>query len=546
MLALHGAGAVSCRPAVSVILARGAIPVHKTLLSFAGVRITSTADRKVQVRSGRQSLCCLAGRKDGQPAQKMNVAVIGAGAAGLVAARELLLEGHSVRVLEASHSLGGVWVLDPETESDPLGVAPGRRLVHSSMYESLRTNLPREVMSYLDVPFIPEAMDGRSLDGRRFCGHAEVLAYLEVYASRYALNDVISFGREVLTVRPIMDAASDGDSPSTCTGWDVIHQRWGDSEGGALTERFDALVVANGHYSLPNIPDPPIPGSSAWPGLQMHAHNYRNPSPFKGKVVVVVGAQSSGEDISREVASVAERVYLCARKWQNPDWAKDQHPYGPRENMLRRNNLCQLHEDGSVEFEGGMSAAGVDVVLYCTGYRYNFPFLNDKGIISLANGRVEPLYEQLFVPKMAPRLSFIGLPFNIVAFHLFHMQAKWLARALSGRSPLPADIEEQTEAFYRACEENNLPGRYAHEMRDTQWAYINRLADFCGDVPHLPEWRRNMYLANSKNKRADPEVYRDHQDDGELVKQAGEEFRRWLQEEGAARESALASGQPQG
>ena len=41
-------------------------------------------------------------------------------------------------------------------------------------YSSLRTNLPREIMSYSDFPFIPEAMYGRSKDPRRFPHHTEV------------------------------------------------------------------------------------------------------------------------------------------------------------------------------------------------------------------------------------------------------------------------------------------------------------------------------------------------------------------------------------
>lgn len=41
--------------------------------------------------------------------------------------------------------------------------------VHSSMYANLRTNLPREVMSYTDFPFTQSWGDPR-----RFCGHNEV------------------------------------------------------------------------------------------------------------------------------------------------------------------------------------------------------------------------------------------------------------------------------------------------------------------------------------------------------------------------------------
>lgn len=48
------------------------------------------------------------------------------------------------------------------------------RLVAGYRYSTLRTNLPREIMSYLDFPFIPEAMQGRSTDARRFPHHTEV------------------------------------------------------------------------------------------------------------------------------------------------------------------------------------------------------------------------------------------------------------------------------------------------------------------------------------------------------------------------------------
>ena len=47
-------------------------------------------------------------------------AVIGAGAAGLVAARELVLEGHHVTVFEKGSSTGGVWVYTDEVEAPDL------------------------------------------------------------------------------------------------------------------------------------------------------------------------------------------------------------------------------------------------------------------------------------------------------------------------------------------------------------------------------------------------------------------------------------------
>lgn len=60
-------------------------------------------------------------------------AVIGAGAAGLVTARELTAEGHDVVVFEQSSSLGGIWNYSDEVEADLLGLDPNRERVHSSL-----------------------------------------------------------------------------------------------------------------------------------------------------------------------------------------------------------------------------------------------------------------------------------------------------------------------------------------------------------------------------------------------------------------------------
>lgn len=69
---------------------------------------------------------------------------------------------------------------------------------------------------------------------------------------------------------------------------------------------FDALVVCNGHYSEPRTPE--LPGSGVFPGYQIHSHNYRDPEPFRGQRVVIIGAAASGEDIAHEISAVADQV----------------------------------------------------------------------------------------------------------------------------------------------------------------------------------------------------------------------------------------------
>lgn len=115
-----------------------------------------------------------------------HVAVIGAGAAGLVAARELRREGHSVVVFERQKHVGGTWNYTDHVERDPLSVDPTRPIVYSSVYRSLRTNLPRECMGFTDFPFV--IRPGESRDPRRFPRHGEVLAYLQDFAKEFAIR----------------------------------------------------------------------------------------------------------------------------------------------------------------------------------------------------------------------------------------------------------------------------------------------------------------------------------------------------------------------
>jgi cation diffusion facilitator CzcD-associated flavoprotein CzcO len=69
---------------------------------------------------------------------RAKVAVVGAGAAGLAAARELRNEGHQVTVFEQGGEIGGVWVYNEEVEDDLLGMSETRKQVHSSMYVSCK------------------------------------------------------------------------------------------------------------------------------------------------------------------------------------------------------------------------------------------------------------------------------------------------------------------------------------------------------------------------------------------------------------------------
>ena len=325
------------------------------------------------------------------------------------------------------------------------------------MYASLRTNLPREVMGFESFSF------GRVFGGdtRRFCGHAEVRAYLGAFADHFGLRDVVRLNTEVTSAYPIVSESSSETGSTvalTCWGpkWRVTcapthpgkeATRRGEGEDAeSQSEVFDAVVVCNGHYSEPRVPT--FPGSEQWPGTQMHSHNYREPAPaFVGKNVVVLGAMASGEDLSREIATVAAKVHLAARGYTPPKELGDMGcASSDPGNRTRRGGIVELlpHCSG-VRFEDGSVEEDVDIIMYATGYHYTFPFLHTRGVggaflhtrgvgggnhredgagganhrrdgsgasamlaVSTDDNCVSPLYQHVFPPQLAPSLSFIG------------------------------------------------------------------------------------------------------------------------------------------
>jgi cation diffusion facilitator CzcD-associated flavoprotein CzcO len=72
------------------------------------------------------------------------------------------------------------------------------------------------------------------------------------------------------------------------------------------------VVIATGYEHDPLIPD--WRGRDTFGGTLLHSSEYRNPEPFKGQAVLVVGAGSSGMEIAHDVATGgASKVWLSAR-----------------------------------------------------------------------------------------------------------------------------------------------------------------------------------------------------------------------------------------
>lgn len=391
--------------------------------------------------------------------------VIGAGSSGITVAKALYEARAPFDCFEMGPVLGGNWVFE-----NPNG--------QSACYSTLEMNTSGPRMAFSDFPF--------GYDD--YPAHEQVRDYFERYVDHFGLRSQITFATKVEHVSRRDDRVYEVEISGVGAA--------GDRE----VREYDAVLVANGHHWDKRFPDPPYPGELD--GAELHAHDYRDPEVFAGKRVLVVGVGNSGMDIARDASHVAEATLLAARRgvhvlrkrlgrkrkpidqliaptwvpwWLNqkgfelvrrrsgdatevglpePDHKVGHaHPTVSDEIYERladgavtpKPNVRELRGD-RVLFEDG-SSEPVDLIVYCTGYKVTFPFLDDDFLA--APGNDLPLYRRTFHPEI-DGIYPIGLaqPFGAI-MPVAEEQGKWIADLLTGRYHLPpaeeirADIEAE-------------------------------------------------------------------------------------------------------
>ncbi|XP_044392424.1 flavin-containing monooxygenase FMO GS-OX-like 9 [Triticum aestivum] len=458
---------------------------------------------------------------DGEPVlQLKSVCVVGAGMAGLAAARELRREGHAVTVMEQSSDVGGQWLYDPRTDVvDPLGAVEPVR-VPSSIYACLRLTSPREVMGFSDFQFLPREGAGRDL--RRYPGHRELHCYLRNFCDAFGLMDAVKLDTRVLRVAPVAMSMS-----TTTRRWAVRSVRRlsgtdDDDDAGKDEEVFDAVVVATGNYAQRMLPSD-IQGMGEWRRRQLHSHSYRTPVPFHDEAVVVVGCGASGKDIALDLGRVAREVHLAASSEAEAATPAMSRMLANHGDVLRLHpRVRQLHTDGQVEFTDGSSVMA-DTVIYCTGYAYSFPFLDTGGAVTVSDDGyvVGPLFEHVFPPSLAPTLSFVGVPRKVLIPWFFEVQARWVAQVLSGRRTLPSEDQmlRSVEEQLRAREAAGVARKHTHNIASVEPRDMYEFGEKYCDFTPTEEWKKELILSSNASMDDDVETFRDRAaDDSEKVR----------------------------
>eukprot|EP01060_Flectonema_neradi_P038724 TRINITY_DN822_c0_g2_i1.p1 TRINITY_DN822_c0_g2~~TRINITY_DN822_c0_g2_i1.p1 ORF type:complete len:429 (+),score=54.33 TRINITY_DN822_c0_g2_i1:243-1529(+) len=362
----------------------------------------------------------------------MKVAIIGGGMSGLSACRFLSEAGHRPTIFEMSDGLGGIW--------------KGNKAGFPALYKQLRTNLPHQVMQCHDVCF-----DDCGSDSYR--GIQEMLRYTEKYATAFSLHQY------AVTKTMVTEAAF-----SEVKGnWTITTKNLTTSE--RFVDIFDFVVVANGHHSEPFIPK--IEGAEQWlatgSATSIHSSKYREPSPYVGKTVLIVGANFSGQDITEQVHKVADEVLITDLQCLQ---------------VSSKTNRTMLPAKGTVISETGhlihngtkISDNPITDIIYASGFKYSFPFLDlpSLGLQLIKQGKFLSGLDvfQLFPTKASTSraICFLGLQIGIVPFPLFESQARFVAAVLSKKAD---EVNFPTKTFSLAPKTHILGGN--------QWDYVLEL-----------------------------------------------------------------------
>lgn len=184
--------------------------------------------------------------------------IVGAGSAGLATAALLRRTGIDPLVLETGPEPGAAW---------------------RERYDRLRLHTPR-LLSGLPGKRIPRRHG-------RWVRRDDLIDYFAEYVDAHGID--VRTGVRVNRIDP---------------GWNL------DTTAGLM--QAETVIVATGYNGAPFIPD--WPGLDGFTGELIHSSEYRNPAPFRGRDVLVVGAGNSGAEIATDVADGgASRSRLSVR-----------------------------------------------------------------------------------------------------------------------------------------------------------------------------------------------------------------------------------------
>ena len=366
---------------------------------------------------------------------KKKVGIIGAGPSGLSQLRAFeraQSKGNDIPEIvcfEKQSDWGGLWNYTWRTGVDEAGDP-----CHGSMYRYLWSNGPKEGLEFADYTF----KEHFGKDIASYPPRSVLFDYIKGRLEKTNFRDKIRFNTIVRDVR-FHENKNQFEVVSRNTKKDT-----------EVTDFFDYLVVATGHFSTPNVPF--YEGFDSFNGRILHAHDFRDAREFTNKNILILGTSYSAEDIGSQCWKYGCKSVIVAHRTapMGFDWP---------ENWKEVPALVKTV--GNKAFFKDGSESEIDAIILCTGYQHHFPFLPDDLRLKTANRLATANLYKGIVWTKNPRLFYLGMQDQWYTFNMFDAQA-WYARDLIlGKIKMPNSSTLYADPIEREKMEDALEDDYA-------------------------------------------------------------------------------------
>ncbi|HFD11649.1 MAG TPA: dimethylaniline monooxygenase, partial [Crenotrichaceae bacterium] len=195
---------------------------------------------------------------------KKTAIIIGAGSAGLIAAKELKEQGIAVTILDSNPRIAGIW-----------------------------SNLPWNTYTLTSSKWVTEygcyPMPESYAD---FVTNQDMIDYLVSFADHFQLTSLIHYNVQVKSINKNSDQT-----------FDVVTNH-------GNHEHVDFVVVCTGLHGTPSIPE--FDGINDFKGEVIHSSKYKNANDFKHKNVLCIGMGESGVGLISELAPETEKLVVSS------------------------------------------------------------------------------------------------------------------------------------------------------------------------------------------------------------------------------------------
>lgn len=446
--------------------------------------------------------------------KQKNICVIGAGASGLVAVKELKEAGHSVTCYEKHDKIAGVFYYSASK---------------GGAYDSTKLTVSNYFMAYSSFP-------PKKGTKRDYWSWREYSDYLSEFVEHFELSGIIKLNHEVKTIARL----SDGSVSVT------VASNNGDEE----TAVFDHVAICTGTNRTPRMLE--VEGLDTFTGEVAHSAYYKNASPYAGKRVVCVGIGETGADVVNEISKVAEECTLSIRRHQTiTEKYPNSKPYTNdtytsyslyampssvqnwiasmlmfllryskdpvKREVSRWNSVSgeyfnqfftktEVFLKGVVEKRIAMNVGGIerisggdiifkdgttvaaDVLMMNTGYKDNFDVVQDWQC-----NDIRSLYKHMIDVELRDKIVFIGWarPGAGGVPACSEMQSRYFAKLCAGTMTLP-DTASLKESIKRQSEYEDHLYKYNPDTRSLV-NYSEYMHDFAKDLDVSP-WRLATFM----------------------------------------------------